>query len=126
MSWLSAIVSSCSGWFTPRIERDEAEQQRVDRLANTLTLYVIPSCSLCTKLKRHLQVLNVPVTVKDLKRCHIYEKELFSGLGAAKIPALRVEKGTEVLWLASYDEILHFLDKKFAPIAQLDKIGQAH
>jgi len=125
MSWLSAFITNCAGLFSPRVERSAVEQQRVDRLANSLTLYVVSNCSLCGKLRRHLQVLNVSVTVKDLKRCHIYEKELFAGGGKAKVPCLRIEKGSQSQWIYEFDEIVRYLDRKFTPKAQLNKIGQA-
>lgn len=125
MSWLSVFISNCAALFTPRVERSSVEQQRVDRLANSLTLYVVHNCSQCRKLSKHLQVLNVSVTVKDLKRCHIYEKELFAGGGKAQVPCLRVEKGSQRQWIYEFDEIVRYLDRKFAPKAQLDKIGQA-
>lgn len=126
MSWLSVFISNCTALFSPRVERSPVEQQRVDRLANSLTLYTVNNYPQCRKLSKHLQELNVSVTVKDLKRCHIYEKELFAGGGKAQVPCLRVEKGSQSQWIYEFEEIVRYLDKKFAPKVQLDKIGQAH
>ena len=81
MSWFTALLAHLESKRAPQVERSVVEQQRVDRLANSLTLYVVPSCTLCLRIRRHLKNLNVSVTVKDLKRCHIYEKELFAGGG---------------------------------------------
>jgi glutaredoxin len=124
MSWLSVFISSCTDLFSSPVKRSDAEQQRVDRIANELTLYVVNSCSLCAKLRRHIQLLNVSVSIKDLKRCHVYEKELLAG-GKAQVPCLRLDKGGKVHWLYKYEEIVHYLDKKFAPRPQSDKIEQA-
>lgn len=123
MSWLSVFISNCTGLFTSPVKRNEVEQQRVDRIASRLTLYVVNSCALCAKLRRHLQLLNVSVTVKDLKRCYVYEKELLAG-GKAQVPCLRIEKSGNAQWLYDYDEIVSYLDKKFAPKPELDKIQQ--
>ena len=126
MSWLQKIMATCSSLIAPQIQRAAAEQQKADRLANSLTLYSLNSCSYSRKVQRHLHHLNVNITVKNLKRCHIYQKELLAGGGRAQVPCLRIENAQGSKWLYESDDIMRYLDKKFMPKDALATIEQAH
>lgn len=126
MSWYQSILASFSAWFDQPVERSQREQQRVDRIAATLTLYTRNHCSECFNLLRQLKKLNVSITVKNIRRCHIYEKELLAAGQSSNIPCLRIEQGQDVQWVSQVDEIVRFFDQKFAPIAQNERLEQAH
>lgn len=127
MSWYQALLGKWSCWFsgvakarTP-VSRSAAEQASVDKEANFLTLYELRSCHYSAKVRRHLKWLNVAVTSKDLKRCHIYQKELLAGGGRAQVPCLKIEKpGGNEEWLYESQDILDYLDRKFAPKSLID------
>jgi len=126
MSWFQNILASCTAFLAPKVERTAAQQQKVDRLANSLTLYTLNSCPYSAKVTRHLNQLNVNVTVKNLKRCHIYQKELLAGGGRAQVPCLRIESSQGCKWMYESDDILQYLDKKFLPKGQHASLEQAH
>ena len=121
MSWYQALLGKCSVWFegfskpvTP-VQRSSEEQASIERKAAYLTLYDQGSNSCSTKVRRHIKWLNLPIVVKDLKRCHIYQKELLSGGGRAQLPCLRIEKTTGTEWLYESEDIIRYLDRRFAP-----------
>lgn len=126
MSWFQNILASCTAFLAPKVERTAAQQQKADRLANSLTLYTLNSCPYSAKVTRHLNQLNINVTVKNLKRCHIYQKELLVGGGRAQVPCLRIESSQGCKWMYESDDILMYLDKKFLPKGQVEALKQAH
>lgn len=126
MSWLQNILASCSALLAPKVERTAAQQQKAERLANSLTLYTLNSCPYSAKVTRHLNQLNIDVTVKNLKRCHIYQKELLAGGGRAQVPCLRIESSQGCKWMYESDDILRYLDKKFLPKGHMAALEQAH
>ena len=115
MSWYREILASLPAVFTAPVKRTVSDQQRADRLANTLTLYDLNSCPYSAKVRRHLKHLNVAITVKNLKRCHVYANELIAGGGRAQVPCLRIETAQGSRWLYESKDILAYLDKKFMP-----------
>ncbi len=125
MSWYREILASLPAVFTAPVKRNATEQQRVERLANSLTLYDLNSCPYSAKVRRHLKHLNISITVKNLKRCHIYQKELLAGGGRAQVPCLRIETTQGSRWLYESEDIIEYLDKKFLPKLVVKRLGQA-
>lgn len=131
MSWYQALLGKWTSWFTGMskaktpVTRSSAEQASVEKKAAYLTLYELRSCQYSAKVRRHLKWLNVPVATKDLKRCHIYQKELLAGGGRAQVPCLKIEKPSGTEWLYESQDIIEYLDRKFAPKALLDKTNKS-
>lgn len=126
MYWYRKFLASCSSVITPPIKRSSLEQKKVDRQACCLTLYDCQQRPFSNKLQRHIKHLNVPVTVKNLNRCHAYQKELLAGGGRAQVPCLRIESTSGSRWLYESEDIIRYLDKKFAPKSQSKRLERAH
>ena len=126
MSWYQKVLASCSFLIAHPVTRSTKEQQRVDRLASGITLYDHSTCVSSVRIKHHIKELNIPITIKNLKRCHVYEKELLAGIGSVKVPCLRVESSKGSRWIEDSDEIMGYLDRKFAPKAKNNVIDKAH
>lgn len=122
MFWYQKILAACSSLTSQPVKRSIKDQQRVDRLAFRMTLYDHPTCVESIRARHHIKELNVPITVKDLKRCHAYEKELLTGIGKIKVPCLRVEAQDGSRWIQESDEITGYLNQKFMPKARLNTI----
>lgn len=112
--------------LAPPIKRPAYEQKKADRQAGYLTLYDCPQVPFNNKIQRHIRQLNISITVKNLNRCHTFQKELLSGGGRAQVPCLRIDTPNGSRWLYESDEIIEYLDKKFVPKAQSRRIEQAH
>jgi glutaredoxin len=115
MYWYREILAILPTIFSAPVKRNSGERQRAERLANSLTLYDLSTCPYSAKVRRHLKHLNISITVKNLKRCHIYESELIAGGGRAQVPCLRIETAQGSRWLYKSKDILDYLDKKFMP-----------
>ncbi len=121
MSWYKALLGKYGNWVdelalpAKPLQRSEHEQASVNRLAASLTLYDLKNCPYCHRVRKHLKQLNVDVQEKNLKRCHIYQKELLSGGGRAQVPCLKIEKKSGTKWLYESSDIIRYLDEKFAP-----------
>ncbi|OUR70356.1 hypothetical protein A9Q73_00215 [Bermanella sp. 47_1433_sub80_T6] len=119
MSWYREILASLPSVFTAPVKRSASDQHRAERLANCLTLYDLNTCPYSAKVRRHLKHLNVAITVKNLKRCHIYQNELIGGGGRAQVPCLRIETSKGTRWLYESEDIVMYLNKKFMPKASV-------
>jgi glutathione S-transferase len=126
MYWYRKLLASCSLVITPPIKRSSLEQKKVDRQACGLTLYDCQQRPFNNKIQRHLKHLNVAVTVKNLNRCHTFQKELLSGGGRAQVPCLRIEGSTGSRWLYESEDIIRYLDRKFAPKSHSKRLERAH
>ncbi len=115
MSWYRNFLATLPTIFNAPVKRNSGEKQRAERLANCLTLYDLSSCPYSAKVRRHIKYLSISVTVKNLKRCHVYENELIAGGGRAQVPCLRIETAQGSRWLYESKDILAYLDKKFMP-----------
>ena len=118
MYWYRKLLASCSSVITPPIKRSSLEQKKVDRQACCLTLYDCQQRPFNNKIQRYIKHLNVAVTVKNLNRCHTYQKELLSGGGRAQVPCLRIETPSGSRWLYESEDIIRYLNRKFAPKSQ--------
>ncbi len=115
MPWFREILALLPSIVFAPIKRNTADQKRVDRIANELTLYTLSSCPYSAKVHRHLKQLSISIGVKNLKRCNAYQKELLAGGGRAQVPCLRIETAKESRWLYESQDILNYLDIKFMP-----------
>lgn len=128
MHWYQALLGKWGNWFSAvsktkqPVNRSPAEQASVEKKATYLTLYELRSCHYSAKVRRHIKWLNVPITTKDLKRCHAYQRELVTGGGRAQVPCLRIEKPNgNIEWMYESRDIIDYLDRKFAPKSCLEK-----
>ena len=124
MSWYREILAFLPSVLTVPVKRSVVDQKKVDRLANTLTLYESSTCPFSAKVRRHLKYLNVSITCKNLKRCHTYQKELLAGGGRALVPCLRIDSAQGSRWLYESQDILGYLNQKFEPKAKSKPLEQ--
>ncbi len=111
---LMAFVS----WLTnPRkIKRSPEEQQRVDTIAENMSMYQYFACPFCIKTRRTVHRLNIPLEyrnaqVRDGEHRNTLEKEG----GTIKVPCLRIDEGKQTTWLYESNDIIAYLNKTFDP-----------
>lgn len=66
-------------------------------------------------MRRSAHKLNLPLEYRDVKKNDRYRKELEEGGGKVQVPCLRINRGDEVEWMYESDDIIDFLETKFAP-----------
>lgn len=126
MHWLREVWANYTALSAPSVQRTPLEQGRVERLANQLTLYVMDNDSPSKQVRRELKNLDVNLTIKNLKRCHTYQKELLSGGGQAQVPCLRIECSKNIQWMYHSADIIEYLHGQFASRSQDKRLEQAH
>jgi glutaredoxin len=97
-----------------QIIRSEDAQQAADAEARKMSLYQFYACPFCLKVRRAIHRLNVPIETRDAQNDETYRQELLAEGGEIKVPCLRIEEEDGVKWLYESDDIIAFLDRKFA------------
>ncbi len=101
----------------PRPQRRSAEgQATVVKEAAGLSLYQFHACPFCVKTRRALHRLNVPVALHDAKASPMRER-LLAGGGKVKVPCLHIEEAGQSRWLYESNDIIAYLEQRFAGIA---------
>lgn len=96
------------------MRRSPAEQAAVEAAAQGLALYQFHACPFCVKTRRALHRLNVPVALKDAKNNPQDRQDLLEQGGKIKVPCLRIEEGDSVTWMYESNDIIDWLDSRFA------------
>ncbi|WDE00363.1 glutaredoxin family protein [Thalassomonas actiniarum] len=99
--------------FTPRgPKRAAAEQQEINQRIANMSLYQLPACPFCVKVRRAMKRNGLPVELRNINRNEDYKQELISEGGKRTVPCLRiVNKDDSVHWLYESKEIVTYLEK---------------
>jgi glutaredoxin len=102
----------------PRPQRRSAQgQARVEAEAARLSLYQFHACPFCVKARRALRRLNVPMKLHDAKNDPVARDRLLAGGGRVKVPCLHIEEEGQSRWLYESNDIIAYLEQRFAGIA---------
>ena len=89
-------------------------QDAVNEQTKNLTLYHFPACPFCTKTRRAMYKLNLNIEKRSASQGSPYRQELETGAGKVKVPCLRIEKDGKVEWMFESNDIIRYLEKRFA------------
>lgn len=98
-------------------KRSDEGQAAVIEEASSLSLYQFHACPFCVKTRRALHRLNVPMTLHDAKNNAEQRERLLTGGGKIKVPCLHIQKQGQSQWLYESNEIIAYLEQRFAGIA---------
>jgi len=104
-------------WLTtPRgVQRDPAEQQRIDAQTRNLVMYQFRTCPFCIKTRRAIKRLSLNIETRDALHDAESRRQLLEGGGQVKVPCLRIQGDNEqVEWLYESDDIIRYLQTSFA------------
>ncbi|MEC8080428.1 MAG: glutathione S-transferase N-terminal domain-containing protein, partial [Pseudomonadota bacterium] len=79
-----------------------------------LTLYQFTACPFCTKTRRAMYKLNLPIEKRSASEGSPYRAELQAGGGQVKVPCLRISENGNVQWMYDSKEIIRYLESRFA------------
>ena len=114
---LGQVIVLADAVTRPRRQQRSAQgQAKVAQEASGLALYQFHACPFCIKTRRALHRLNVPVTLHDVKKSPMRER-LLEGGGRVKVPCLHIEEAGQSRWLYESNEIIAYLEQRFAGIA---------
>jgi glutaredoxin len=90
-------------------KRAVEEQQKIDNKTKNLSLYQLPSCPFCVKVRRTIKREGLNIELRNINQENDYREELIREGGKRTVPCLRIEKSNgEVQWLyESKDVVAH-------------------
>ena len=94
-------------------KRNKAQQADVIKSASNLSLYQFNSCPFCVKTRRAMRRLNLPITTLDAKQPE-HRNDLLNQGGSGKVPCLRIEESGKVRWMYESNDIISYLEQRFA------------
>ena len=96
--------------FSPKSpKRTVEEQQKVDAKTQNLSLYQLPSCPFCVKVRRTMKREGLNIALRNINQKNDYREELIREGGKRTVPCLRIEQDDgQVQWLyESKDVVAH-------------------
>ena len=101
------------------IVRSEQEQERINDITSSMSLYQFKACPFCVKVRRHMWKNSLQIELKDAKNDLKIKEELVRGGGKHKVPCLRIESKTQsTRWLYSSNDICLYLDSELLNIKE--------
>ncbi|QMV16322.1 MULTISPECIES: glutathione S-transferase N-terminal domain-containing protein [Vibrio] len=98
----------------PKKKRDPEKQKEINQALTNLSLYQFSACPFCTKTRRAMYKLNLPIEKRDVSEGSKYRTELLEGGGKVRVPCLRIEQDGNVEWMYESSDIINYLEKRFA------------
>jgi len=88
-------------------KRTVEEQTKVDAKTNRLSLYQLPACPFCVKVRRTIKREGLTIELRNINQKNNYKEELINQGGKRVVPCLRIEKENgEVQWLYDSNEVI--------------------
>lgn len=111
---LGRIILLMNFIFPPkRRKRELHEQIKIDLESKSLQLYQYPACPFCVKVRRAMRRQSLNITTVDAKQA-INKETLQTQGGKVKVPCLRIEEDNNVTWLYESNDIIDYLNNRFA------------
>jgi len=96
--------------FSPKSpKRAVTEQAKLDEKTVGISLYQLPSCPFCVKVRRSIKREGLKIELRTISGKNDYREELIREGGKRTVPCLRIEKADgQVKWLyESSDVVAH-------------------
>lgn len=97
--------------FSPSSPKRNLDQQvKLDAITQDLSLYQLPSCPFCVKVRRAIKREGLNIELRNINANNAYSEELTREGGKRKVPCLRIEKEVgKVEWLYESSDIVTYL-----------------
>lgn len=99
--------------FTPRApKRAPHEQAKIDESTEHLSLYQLPACPFCVKVRRSMKRNGLKVELVNINKTEEKREELINEGGSRKVPCLKiVDEDKQVKWLYESNDIVNYLQQ---------------
>ncbi|MFK4136389.1 glutaredoxin family protein [Pseudomonas luteola] len=101
-----------------KLKRSAEAQKQVEEQTAGLALYQFQACPFCVKTRRAMHKLNLPIALRDVKKDPEHREALLAGGGRIKVPCLRIEEEGRTAWMYESNDIIAYLNKRFAPTSR--------
>ena len=99
--------------FSPTSPKRSAEEQaKFDDITKNLSLYQLPSCPFCVKVRRTMKREGLNIELRNINQKNDYREELIREGGKRTVPCLRIEKSDgQVQWLYESSDVIAHLQQ---------------
>jgi len=110
---LGAIILFFNFIFSPSSpKRSVDEQEKIDAKTKNLSLYQLPSCPFCVKVRRTMKREGLNIELRNINKNEAYLEELTKEGGKRTVPCLRIEKEDgQVQWLYESSDVVSYLQQ---------------
>lgn len=93
-------------------KRSKDEQEKIDSSTAHLSLYQLPACPFCVKVRRAMKRNGLNLELRNINKNIAYRDELISEGGKRTVPCLRIEDDQQqVTWLYESSEIVKYIQQ---------------
>ncbi|WP_076418645.1 MULTISPECIES: glutaredoxin [Colwelliaceae] len=109
---LGRIILGLNFIFSPSSpKRDVNAQNEINAQTQHLSLYQLPACPFCVKVRRAIKRQGLQIDIRNIKD-ETYLNELVNEGGKRTVPCLKIAKpGETVTWLYESKDIINYLGK---------------
>jgi len=110
---LGRIILFFNFIFSPRSpKREQGLQDEIDVQTQMLSLYQLPSCPFCVKVRRDLKRKGLNVELRNINGKNDYREELIREGGKRTVPCLKIAGDNDQFqWLYESSAIISYLQK---------------
>jgi glutaredoxin len=100
--------------FSPSSPKRTVEAQKeIDAKTQNLSLYQLPSCPFCVKVRRAMKREGLNIELRNINQKNNYREELIREGGKRTVPCLRIENPEgEVQWLYESNDVIAYLKQQ--------------
>lgn len=100
--------------FSPKAPKRTIEAQRdIDTKTQNLSLYQLPSCPFCVKVRRTMKREGLNIELRNINQNNDYREELIREGGKRTVPCLRIENPEgQVQWLYESNDVIAYLKQQ--------------
>ncbi|SES80853.1 glutaredoxin family protein [Thalassotalea agarivorans] len=97
--------------FSPsKPKRTLDDQKALDDATAHLSLYQLPACPFCVKVRREMKRQGLNIALRNINQNESYREELIREGGKRTVPCLKIEaQGQETKWLYESSDIVQYL-----------------
>ena len=110
---LGRIILLLNFVFSPKSpKRELGVQNEIDAETQTLSLYQLPGCPFCVKVRRDIKRKGLKIELRNINGKNEYRDELIREGGNRKVPCLKIAGDNgQFEWLYESNDIISYLHK---------------
>lgn len=112
---LTPLLLLADKWTAPKgMNRDPAEQERIDAETSRMALYQFVACPFCVMVRRTIRRLSLNIELRDAQGDWDNRHALLEGGGKVQVPCLRIDHSDgHTQWLYESSDINQYLEERF-------------
>lgn len=110
---LGCIILGLNFIFSPRSPKREASvQQAINDKTQYFTLYQLPACPFCVKVRRAMKRDGLNIELRNISQNEAYREELIKEGGKRTVPCLKItDENEKVTWLYESSDVINYLQQ---------------